>query len=67
MADKRSLALLGLVFAVMTAGVVLASLLVVKAHVEGRIDIESHALQPGPTDGFLPQLDSGNQHRPQTR
>ncbi len=45
MADKSGLGLLGLVFVAMTAGVMLASLYVVSAHVEGQVDLGGYALQ----------------------
>lgn len=50
MADKRGLGLLGLVFVAMTAGVTLASVLIVGAHVEGRVDLEGYALQADPAE-----------------
>lgn len=45
MADKRGLGLLGLIFVAMTAAAMLASLYVVRAHVEGRVDLEGYAVR----------------------
>jgi hypothetical protein len=40
MADRRSLGWVGLIFAAVTAAVMLGSMVVVKAHIDGRLSLE---------------------------